>query len=163
MDLAVLFKVAHAVLGVWIIAAVVGRWVTLDKAAASQDLRAVHTLLDASERFERWARQIPTIVLVLGILTAVFQSRPVLGPLQGAPVDWLFVSLVVYLSVIPWIPLVFLPKGRVFAAALARADEGGRVTPELTAAFHDRTVFAGHVYEIAALVTVFVLMITKPF
>ncbi len=67
------------------------------------------------------AIRIPPIVLVLGMATAIAQGRPFLGPFQGAPVDWLFVSIVIYLSVIPVIPLVFLPRGKVFAAALEEA------------------------------------------
>ena len=145
---AVLLKVAHAVLGVWIIAALVGRWITLGQAGRSTDVSAVHTLLGLSDRFERMVIRLPPIVLVLGIGTAIAQARPFLGPLQGASVDWLFAALLLYLSVIPAIPLIFLPKGRVFAAALAEATAQGRVTERLTAAFHDRTVFAAHVYEV---------------
>ena len=106
--------------------------------------------------------RIPGIVLVLGIATAVVQGRAFLGPLQGVSVDWLFVY-VAYVSIIPWIPLVFLPRGRLFGAALADADARGVVTPELTAAFRDRVVFSGHVYELAAIIGVFILMIAKPF
>ena len=163
MDLALVLKVLHAVLGVWIIAALVGRWVTLHRAAESSDLAAVHTLLGLSDRFEVWVIRIPGIVLVLGIATAVVQGRAFLGPLQGVPVDWLFVSVLLYVSIIPWIPLVFLPRGRLFGAALAEADARGMVTPELTAAFRDRVVFTGHVYELAAIIGVFILMIAKPF
>ena len=163
MDLGTILKVAHAVLGVWILAGLVGRWVTLGQASRSGDIAAVHTLLGLSARFERIVVQVPTLVLPLGVGTAIAQGRPFLGPLQGAPVDWLFVSLVIYLSIIPVIPLVFLPRGKVFAAALAEATAAGVVTPELSAAFRDQVVFAAHVYELAVIVAVFVLMITKPF
>ena len=163
MDLATVLKVVHTIFGVWLIAAVVGRWVTLSRAAASDELGAVHTLLGLSDRFERWVRLIPNAVLILGIATAIAQSRLFLGPFQGAAIDWLFVSLVLYLSIVPWIPLVFLPRGRLFAAALAEADHQGAVTGRLTAAFHDRVVFAGHVYELVILVVVLTLMIAKPF
>ena len=163
VDLAAVLKVVHAVFGVWLIAVIVGRWVTLNRAAASEDLGAVHTLLGLGDQFERWVRVIPNFVLILGIATAIAQNRPFLGPFQGAGIDWLFASLVLYLSVIPWIPLVFLPRGRVFGAALADADQQGAVTPRLTAAFHDRVVFAGHVYELVILVAVLALMIAKPF
>ena len=71
--------------------------------------------------------------------------------------------MLIYLSIIPVIPLVFLPRGRVFAAALADATAAGVVTPELSAAFRDPVVFAAHVYELAVIVGIFVLMITKPF
>ena len=163
MDLGSVLKVVHAVLGVWFMAALVGRWVTLRHAARSDDISAVHTLLGLSDRFELMVRRIPGVVLVLGIATAIAQGRPFLGPFQGAGFDWLFVSLLVYLSVIPVIPLVFLPRGKVFAAALAEATSVGRVTGALTAAFDDRIVFAAHVYEVVAIGIVFILMITKPF
>jgi hypothetical protein len=163
VDLATVLKVVHALFGVWLIAAVVGRWVTLNRAASSNDLGAVHTLLGLSDRFEKWVRLVPNGVLILGIATAIAQNRPFLGPLQGAGIDWLFVSLVLYLSIIPWILLVFLPRGRLFAAALEDADQQGAVTPRLTTAFHDPVVFAGHVYELVILGAVLTLMIAKPF
>ena len=133
------------------------------QAGRSQDIAAVHTLLSLSDRFERWVIRVPQFVLIVGIATAIAQGRPFLGPLQGGHVDWLFVSLIVYLSILPVIPLVFLPRGRRFAAALEEATAAGRVTDALTSAFHDRVVFAGHAYELAAILVVFALMITKPF
>ena len=71
------------------------------------------------------------VVLVLGIATAIVKGIPFLGPLQGGRVDWLFVSLLLFLSVIPLVPLVFLPRGRVFDAAMADAEARGEVTPAL--------------------------------
>ncbi|MDF2734746.1 MAG: hypothetical protein K0S97_1369 [Chloroflexota bacterium] len=133
MDLGTILKVAHAVLGVWIVAGLVGRWVTLGQAARSTDITAVHTLLGLSARFESMVIRIPPVVLLLGVATAIAQGRPFLGPLQGAPIDWLFVSIVIYLSILP------------------------------VNGFRDRVVLAAHVYELAAIVVVFVLMITKPF
>ena len=163
MDPGTILKVLHAVLGVWIIAGLVGRWVTLGQAARSPDIAAVHTLLRLSDRFEWIVVRVPPVVLLLGVGTAIAQGRPFLGPFQGASVDWLFVSIVIYLSIIPVVPLVFLPRGKVFAALLAEATAAGVVTPEINAAFRDPVVFAAHVYELAVVVGVFVLMITKPF
>ena len=65
---------------------------------------------------------------------------------------WLLVSLILYLSSIPFIPLVFLPRGRVFEQALAEAKESGEVTPELSAAFHDRAVAFARNYELVMIV-----------
>jgi uncharacterized membrane protein len=163
MDLSGVLKVVHAFLGAWLIAALVGRWVTLMQAGRSKDIGAVQTLLSLSDRFERWVIRIPLYVLIFGIATAIAQGRPFLGPLQGGHVDWLFVSLIVYLSILPVVPLVFLPRGRRFAAALEAATAAGRVTDALTREFHDRIVFAGHAYELGAILVVFALMITKPF
>jgi hypothetical protein len=61
------------------------------------------------------------------------------------------------------VPLVFLPKGRRFEAALAAAEVQGRVTPELETAWHDPLVRAAHVYELGAITIVLILMLTKPF
>jgi hypothetical protein len=163
MDLSGVLKIVHAFLGAWLIAALVARWVTLRQAGRSQEIGEIHTLLSLSDRFERWVIRIPMYVLILGIATAIAQGRPFLGPLQGGHVDWLFVSLIVYLSIIPVVPLVFLPRGRRFAAALEEATAAGRVTDALTREFHDRVVFAGHAYELGAILVVFALMILKPF
>jgi hypothetical protein len=163
VDLGTILKVVHAVLGLWIVAGLIGRWTTLGQARRATDIGAVHTLLRLSDRFEWVAVRIPPVVLLLGVGTAIAQGRPFLGPFQGGSVDWLFVSIVIYLSVIPLVPLVFIPRGKVFAKVLADATESGVVTEELTARFRDPVVFAAHVYELGVIVVVFVLMITKPF
>jgi hypothetical protein len=120
-------------------------------------------MLTVSGRFERQVMIVPFFVLILGIATAVAQGRPFLGPLQGAPVDWLFASLIVFLSPLPLIPLVFLPRGKAFEAALLDAEAQGAVTDRLRSAFRDPVVFAAHVYELGATVVVLILMIAKPF
>jgi hypothetical protein len=61
------------------------------------------------------------------------------------------------------ISLVFLPRGKVFEAALQDAVAQGRVTSRLTAAFNDQAVAFGHNYELAALAVIVFLMVAKPF
>jgi hypothetical protein len=63
----------------------------------------------------------------------------------------------------PLVPLIFLPRGRAFAAALDDARQRGSVTPELTAAFHDPMVAFARTYEIVVIAIVIALMILKPF
>ncbi len=46
---------------------------------------------------------------------------------------------------IPLVPLVFLPKGKVFESAIEGAVSANQVTPALTAAFHDPVVDAAHI------------------
>ena len=60
-------------------------------------------------------------------------------------------------------PLVFIPRGRRFAAALAEALAQGRDTQRLVAAFGDPLVRAAHSYEFAAVPVVPVLMLSRPF
>jgi hypothetical protein len=106
---------------------------------------------------------VPFFVLILGIATAIAQGRAFLGPFQGAPVDWLFASLVLFLSPLPLVPLVFLPRGKVFEAALAGAEETRTVTADLRAVFRDPVVFGAHAYEFGSTLVVLILMIAKPF
>jgi len=156
-------RLVHALVGVWFMAGLIGRWVTLAHAARVKDISALRQVLQVSARFERIVIIGSVAVLLLGIVTAIAQGRPFLGPLQGAPVDWLFVSLLVFISAIPLVPLVFLPRGKVFDAALEEATAQGVVTDRLRTAFRDPVVFAAHVYELGAMVVVLVLMIAKPF
>ncbi|HUR16073.1 MAG TPA: DUF2269 family protein [Candidatus Limnocylindrales bacterium] len=163
VDLAAVLKVIHALVGIVLVIGLVGRWVTLVYAARLDDIRVLRGVLGLGVIFERMVIASSLFVLVLGLLTSIAQDRPFLGPLQGAPVDWLFVSLVLYVSVSFLVPLVFLPRGRVFQGVLDDATKRGEVTDELRLAFRDRVVVSAHVYEMVAVTIVLVLMIAKPF
>jgi hypothetical protein len=64
---------------------------------------------------------------------------------------------------VPLVPLVFLPRGRVFERELASAVGRGVVTPQLSAAFRDPAVRAARTYEVVVVAAIVVLMVTKPF
>jgi predicted integral membrane protein DUF2269 len=162
-DLAGVLRAVHAVVGVWFMAGLIGRWIVLAQAARASDLPAMRAVLAVSSRFERIVISGSLAVLVLGVATAIAQGRPFLGPLQGAGFDWLFASVLLFVSVIPLIPLVFIPRGRVFENALEEATAAGAVTDRLRLTFRDPVVFAAHVYELGAMTIVLVLMIMKPF
>ena len=153
----------HALTGAIFLGALIGRWIVLGMAERAETLPTMRTLTIAARPFERIVIVGSALVLVLGILAAIAQGRPFLGPLQGARVDWLFVSLLIYLSVLPLVRLVFLPRGRVFDVAMEDAVERGEVTDELLGAWRDPVVRAAHLYELAAVTIVFLLMVTKPF
>jgi hypothetical protein len=153
----------HALTGILFVAGLIGRWIVLGLAERATDLPAMKTLTAAAGPFERIVVVVPAFVLLFGVVAAFIQGRSVLGPLTGGSVDWLFVSLVLFLSPLPLVPMVFLPKGKAFEAALAEAEEAGRVTPALTSAWRDPLVRAAHVYELGATTVVLILMLTKPF
>jgi hypothetical protein len=163
LDAGSVLRVLHAISGALLIAGLLGRWITLGVASRVGDVRDVRTLLGASARFERLVIAMFFAVLILGIATAIVQGRPFLGPLQGHHVDWLFVSFVLYIATIPLIPLVFVPRGKVFDAALDRAGDTGPVPADLRAAFADRSVLAAHAFELGGSILVFALMVAKPF
>jgi hypothetical protein len=99
------------------------------------------------------------LVLVFGVLTWWAQELP----LWGSGTRWVTVSLVLFATNIPLVPLVFLPRGRIFERALVAAGEAGRVTPELREAFRDPAVAAVRWYELVVVAAVLVLMVSKPF
>lgn len=72
-------------------------------------------------------------------------------------------SLVLFATTIPLVPLVFLPRGKVFEGALSSAVAERRMTPELRAALRDPAVAAARVYEKVVVALVIALMVTKPF
>ena len=76
---------------------------------------------------------------------------------------WLPVALLLFLSILPLVPLVFLPRGTVFEAALEDARERGEVTPELRTAFRDPAVAFARRYEVVVVAVVLALMVLKPF
>ena len=154
---------AHALLGAIFLGGLVGRWLVLGMAERADTLARMQTLTRAARPFERIVIVGSQVVVVLGVIAAIAQGRPFLGPLQGAAVDWLFVSLVLVLTVPVIVPLVFLPRGRVFEAAMGDAAARDEITPELRRAWNDPIVRAAHVYELVVVTTVFVLMVAKPF
>jgi hypothetical protein len=160
MSLADVLQFLHVVAAFWFVTGLIGRDVVLALARRSDDLGRIRTLLEASAPFER-LMVIPGsfAVLVLGILTWWAQHLP----LWGANTRWVPVSLIVFATSIPLVPLVFLPRGKMFETALTQAVEAGRVTPALTAAFHDPVVAAARWYELAVIAVVVLLMVAKPF
>jgi uncharacterized membrane protein len=157
-------KFLHVITAMWFIGGLLGRTLTMWQASRTRDVLMVSTLVRLGGYFERWM-VIPGSFAVLGfgLVTAWLARWPLLGSLQGIPSNWLLVSTVLYLSMIPLIRFVFLPRGKVFEQALTSALALGSVTSELSAAFRDRVVGAAHVYELATVVLITWLMVAKPF
>ena len=150
----------HVASAFWFISGLVGRDVTLARARRSDDIATIRELVAHAGTFERSAVIPGSLAVLVAGLLAMWARE---APLTGEGNAWLLVSLILYVSIIPLVPLVFLPRGRIFEAALDAAEERGDVTDELTAAFHDRAVHAARIYEIPVVGAIVVLMVTKPF
>jgi uncharacterized membrane protein len=162
--LILLIKFLHIAAAIWFISGLLGRTITQWQASRSTDIKTVATLMHLSSYFENWmVRPGSIVVLGFGLLTAWAGRWSVLGALEGIPSNWLLVSTVLYLSAVPIIPLVFIPRGKVFASALEQSLSLGTVTADLRAAFADRVVRAAHGYELAVILVVTLLMVLKPF
>ena len=160
MSPALFMKFFHVITAMWFIGGLLGRTLTMWQASKATDVQMVGTLVRLGGYFERWM-VIPGSLAVLGfgLITAWLQRWPILG----SSVNWLSVSTLLYLSMIPLIVFIFLPRGKMFGKALEQASTLGTVTADLTAAFHDRAVGAAHVYELAVTAVITLLMVMKPF
>jgi hypothetical protein len=162
--LAGLAVVLHVLTVFALVAGITGRGRCTQQALKSTDLGEMRTLLKMSSVFERtMVRGMTGAVLLTGLLAAWARGWPILGFLQGGGVNFVLAALVIYLTIIPVIVLIFLPRGRVFERAMTEAVAENRITPALTAALRDPWVAAGRVYEMMMVAVLAYLMIVKPF
>ncbi len=164
MNLATIFKLLHVFTAIWMIVGIAGRQIVLGKAGQSRDIREISIMLPIMAVFEK-RMVIPgsLAVMIAGLITAWVQGWPILGFIQGGRSNWVLVSLLLFLSIQPVIFLVFIPRGKLFEKAFQDAIARDAVTPELSAAFHDPAVRAGHIYELAVIGVIVSLMVLKPF
>jgi hypothetical protein len=154
----------HMMSAFWLIAGLLGRWLAFAQARRAADIQSTTALLQLSEGFERLL-VIPgsQLVLALGLLAAWLGGHPLLGALAGAKANWLLVSLVLSLCMIPTIAFLLAPCRKKRRAALADAVARGMLTAELRAALDDRVVLGSRATEMLITGAILVLMVLKPF
>jgi uncharacterized membrane protein len=163
MSIFLLMKLVHVASAMWLVGGLVARFLALGAASRSGDIRTTQALTELGGKFEtRMVIPASMTLLGTGILAALLGGFPLLGPIQGGP-WWLLLSLILYLASIVLVPTVFLPRGRVFRAALDDAVAHNEVTPGLQAAFADRAVSQSHRAEFIGIAVIVVLMVLKPF
>lgn len=149
----------HVASAFWFVSGLAGRTIVLGRARRSTDLGEIDHLLPIATRFERIVIPSSAAVLILGFLTMLAQERPLFT--DGG--YWLLTSVVLYVSTAILVPTIFLPRGKMFEAALEDARARGEVTPQLAAAFRDPAVAFARTYEAAVVAVVVALMVLKPF
>lgn len=155
---ALLLKLLHIGIAIAFIGGAIGRTLILNRAARASEVKTAYELSEAAAPFERMAVWGSSLVLPAGLLTAWAQGYEWLGLATG----WMLLSTVLLLSVVPFIPLVFIPRGKVFEAEMAAARAAGTVTPALQAAFADPMVALARRYEFAVIAGIVALMVIKP-
>lgn len=163
MDLPAILRLAHALAGVAFAAGLIGFWIVTGLARRADSLATMRLLLRVSAPFGHLVTGGGISLTVLGLATAFATGRPLLGPLQGASVDWMFVSVLLMLPIFTFLALVYPRFARRLSEALRAADGAGQVTPELTVAWADPTYQWARRYEFVAVGVVLALMIAKPF
>jgi uncharacterized membrane protein len=164
LTLTSLFEYLHVVSAIAVITGIAGRNLTMGQVPRSKTVAEVRALARLAGVFDVWlVRPFSLLVLVLGLITAWRAGWPIFGLIEGASTDWLLASLIIYASVIALVPLVFIPRGKLFDEALTSTSTEGAVTSELVAAVKDPAIFAAHAYEMIAAGVIVFLMVTKPF
>jgi uncharacterized membrane protein len=156
--LAVLLKIGHVLAAFALIGGLTGRWILLTRAARATDPETAHVLATTAGPFERMVQVSGAAIVVLGLVTAWAQGYPWLG----LTTPWMLFSVLLILPMAALVPLVFIPRGKVFEAALEGARAAGSITPELSRAWADPAVALARRYEIVAVFVVVILMIAKP-
>lgn len=155
---ALLLKLSHLVLAMALVAGLTGRWLMLRRAAASDDVEDSARIAELAGPFERLVIVSSMLVLPAGLATAWAQGYPWLGLTTG----WMLLTVLLIIPILVMVPTVFIPRGRVFEAAMADARAKGIVTPGLRRAFADPAVAFARRYEIAAIAIIVALMVLKP-
>jgi uncharacterized membrane protein len=154
----------HIISAIVFIGGIFARQLVRALAKQTDDVHVLASLSRASGRIEN-GMIIPghSAVILFGILLALQMRAPILGFLQGAAQNWLLVSnLLLLVGFLP-VPLVFLPRGKKYDAALSEALAVGRVTPALRAALDDSLIRALHIGEVVGVALILWLMVFKPF
>ena len=142
----------------------VARQLSRAMANKAEDPHSIWLVFQATDPIER-LMVIPgsVLVLVFGVIIALMTGAPIFGFLQGASKNWLLVSNLLILLIMALIPLVFVPRGKVFQRNLEEAMRRGEMTPELQASIHDPVVRLSHLVEMVVTILVVMLMVFKPF
>jgi hypothetical protein len=163
VDLAALLRLGHALAGVSFVVGLAGIWIVSDFASRADTPASMRQLLHVAGPFGLLATGGGITLTVLGVAAAVALGRPLLGPLQGGSVDWMFVSVLLLLPIFGSLAVVYPRFGRRLRGALTAAEAEGRITADLTAAWADPVYRLARRYELAAVIVVLALMISKPF
>ncbi len=163
MELGGLLRLGHALAGVAFLSGLIGLWILTAAAARADSLTTMRLLLRVAAPFDRMVTGGGITLTVLGLATAFAIGRPLFGPLQGGPVDWMFVSILLMLPIFGFLALVYPGFAKRLRVALAAAEVSGDVTPDLRAVWAEPTYRFARRYELAAVVAVIALMISKPF
>ncbi len=164
MSLYLLFRFLHIFAAIIFVGGLFARQAVRSLVPRATDVSTIVTLTNAAGRVERLL-VIPgnLFAIIFGLLLAFMTRAPILGFFLGSYPNWLLASILILVLLFPLVPLVFLPRGKLFEAALEEASSKGEITPGLRAQMDDRTVRFAHIAEMIGVVLMVILMVCKPF
>jgi uncharacterized membrane protein len=157
-------KLLHILCAMLFVGGMLGRDLAFAAARRATEVRVTATLLSLSERFEKlMVRPGSELVFLFGLLTAWLERQPLLSVFAGARPAWVFVSLVIYLLIVPLVIVLVMPGTRRRRQALEAALAQPGMTAELRRALDDRSVLVTRNVELLIILVVVGLMVLKPF
>ncbi len=161
MDLYGFVKVLHILAVAALIAGIVGRAFLRARVARIDDIQTAREFIEVEGHFdERLVVRGSIATLLTGILLAWLGHWPLVN--AGFP-TWMLVGTVLFLTTIPLVIWVYIPRGKVFGKAFQAALAQQRVTDELRAALADQVIRRSWLYEYVLVAVVITLMVMKPF
>ena len=161
MNLYGVIKVLHILAVTAVIAGVVGRALIRARLVRLDDIHIVREFVGLEGHFDQWLVIYGSLATLLtGLLLTWLGHWPLVN--AGVP-TWTLVGALLFLSTIPLVIWVYVPRGKVFGKVFAEALAQKRVTAELRAAFSDQVIRAGWLYEYLMFPMVLALMVLKPF
>ncbi len=156
-----LLKLAHVLCVVVCVSGIIGRSLVRLRIPGATTIQTLQELMALVGRFDEW--------LVIRGSQATLVSGLLLGWIGGWHYivanhpTWIFLSLLLFLSLLPLAFLIFLPRGKAFGKVFQVAVAEGRITSELRAALADPAVRAATIYGFIMVGLVLYLMVVKPF
>ncbi|HET7010373.1 MAG TPA: DUF2269 family protein [Anaerolineales bacterium] len=158
-----LVRFLHIGGAILLVGGIFARQLARSRANRAADPATLAAIMQAADPIER-TMVIPGsfAAVVSGVILALRTGAPIFGFLQGAAQNWLLLANVLILLTIPLVPLVFVPRGKVFERHLRQALDQGVITPAVRASLNDPVVGFAHTFEMVALALVVILMVFKP-
>jgi len=164
MNLYLILRLLHIASAIAFVGGLFARQAVRSLLPRAADITSLEALMAGAGIVERFM-VIPGNVLAIlfGVILALTTRAPMFGVVQGSHSNWLLASIVILALLFPLVPLVFLPRGRAFEAALQAARGGGQITPDLRRPMADPIVRWAHAAELVGVSLILVLMVFKPF
>lgn len=156
-----LLKLAHILCVVALLSGLIGRGLLRLRIPHITSIQVLQEIMALVGRFdELLVVRGSQLTLVTGLLLGWIGEWPYIVAHRPT---WIFLSLLLFLSQLPFVFLIFIPRGKQFGKVFQVALAEERITPELRAALADPAVRVATIYETITTGIIICLMILKPF
>ena len=164
MNWYLLLRFLHILSSIIFIGGIFARQAVRARGKKSTNIRELDTYFAAAGQIEK-LMVIPgnMAVIFFGILLAILMKAPIFGFLQGASQNWLLATNLMLVAGGLMVPMIFVPRGKIYDRLLQEALARDEITQELRAHLDDGVVKTAHFLEMFLVVVIVILMVFKPF